>query len=30
VLVIAPLGLLLLGERPRPGGFWWDFALALG
>ncbi|WP_395794917.1 ferric reductase-like transmembrane domain-containing protein [Aquimonas sp.] len=29
-LVIAPLGLLLLGERPRPGGFWWDFALALG
>jgi predicted ferric reductase len=30
VLVAAPLGLLLLGERPRPGGFWWDFALALG
>jgi predicted ferric reductase len=30
VLVVAPLGLLLLGERPRPGGFWWDFALALG
>lgn len=30
LLVIAPLGLLLLGERPRPGGFRWDFALALG
>lgn len=30
VLVLAPLGLLLLGERPRAGGFWWDFALALG
>lgn len=30
VLVVAPLGLLLLGERPRAGGFWWDFALALG
>lgn len=30
LLVVAPLALLLLGERPRPGGFWWDFALALG
>jgi predicted ferric reductase len=29
-LIVAPLGLLLLGERPRGGGFWWDFALALG
>ncbi|MCG6116673.1 MAG: ferredoxin reductase family protein [Aquimonas sp.] len=30
VLVVGPLALLLLGERPRPGGFVWDFALALG
>lgn len=30
LLVAAPVGLLLLGERPRPGGFGWDFALALG
>jgi predicted ferric reductase len=29
-LIVTPLGLLLLGERPRGGGFWWDFALALG
>jgi predicted ferric reductase len=28
--VIIPLGVLLLGDRPRGGGFWWDFALALG
>jgi predicted ferric reductase len=27
---VAPLGLLLLGERPGGAGFWWDFALALG
>ncbi len=30
LLVIAPPGLLLAGEGPAPGGFWWDFALALG
>jgi predicted ferric reductase len=29
-LIVAPLGLLLLGETPPGGGFWWDFALALG
>jgi predicted ferric reductase len=29
-LVVAPLALLLIGERPRAGGFWWDFALAMG
>lgn len=29
-LIVSPLGLLLLGERPRGGGFAWDFALALG
>lgn len=29
-LVLVPLLVLLVGERPRPGGFWWDFALALG
>lgn len=29
-LIVVPLGVLLLGERPRGGGFWWDFALALG
>lgn len=30
LLVLVPLLVLMLGERPRPGGFWWDFALALG
>lgn len=30
VLVLVPLLVLLVGERPRPGGFWWDFAMALG
>lgn len=30
ILITLPLGLLLLGETPRGGGFWWDFALALG
>ncbi len=29
-LMLAPLVLLMLGERPRGGGFWWDFSLALG
>ena len=29
-LVILPLAALLFGERPRGGGFWWDFALVLG
>jgi predicted ferric reductase len=29
-LVLVPLLVLVVGERPRPGGFWWDFALALG
>lgn len=29
-LVVLPLVVLVVGERPRPGGFWWDLALALG
>ncbi|HSM11436.1 MAG TPA: ferric reductase-like transmembrane domain-containing protein [Lysobacter sp.] len=29
-LIMVPLGVLLLGERPRGNGFWWDFALLLG
>ena len=29
-LIMGPLGVLLLGERPRGNGFWWDFALLLG
>ncbi len=29
-LVLFPFALLLIGERPHAGGFWWDFALALG
>lgn len=29
-LIVAPLLVLLIGETPRGGGFWWDFALALG
>ena len=29
-LVILPLAALWFGHRPRGGGFWWDFALALG
>lgn len=29
-LVLLPLALLLVGPRPPAGGFWWDFALALG
>lgn len=29
VLVLAPL-LVLLAEPPPAGGFWWDFAMALG
>ncbi len=29
-LVFVPLGILLVGDRPRGGGFWWDFSLALG
>ena len=28
--IVVPLGVLLLGERPRGSGFWWDFALVLG
>jgi predicted ferric reductase len=30
VAIVLPLLVLLAGERPRPGGFWWDFSLALG
>lgn len=30
LIVLAPLAILLVGAQPRPGGFWWDFALALG
>lgn len=30
LLVLAPLAILMVGAQPRPGGFWWDFALALG
>ncbi|OGA44804.1 MAG: oxidoreductase [Betaproteobacteria bacterium RIFCSPLOWO2_12_FULL_62_58] len=30
VVVTAPLFALLLGPVPPPGGFWWDFAMALG
>jgi predicted ferric reductase len=29
-LILVPMGLLLAGPTPRGGGFWWDFALALG
>lgn len=29
-LVLIPLLVLVVGERPRPGGFWWDFSMALG
>jgi len=29
-LIVGPLTVLLLGERPRGGGFWWDFGLVLG
>lgn len=29
-LILGPMALLLVGPTPRPGGFWWDFALALG
>lgn len=29
-IVTAPLFVLLLGPVPPPGGFWWDFAMALG
>ena len=28
--VIAPLFALLAGPTPAGGGFWWDFAMALG
>jgi predicted ferric reductase len=28
--IVLPLLVLLAGERPQPGGFWWDFSLALG
>lgn len=28
--IVLPLLVLLVEERPRPGGFWWDFSLALG
>jgi predicted ferric reductase len=28
--ILVPIALLLVGERPRAGGFWWDFALAIG
>ncbi len=30
ILVTAPMFVLLLGQTPAPGGFWWDFAMALG
>lgn len=30
LLVLAPMAILVTGGQPRPGGFWWDFALALG
>jgi predicted ferric reductase len=30
VAVTAPLFVLLAGPVPPPGGFWWDFAMALG
>jgi predicted ferric reductase len=30
LIVVAPLGLLLVGGAPRGSGFGWDFALALG
>jgi len=30
VAVTAPLFVLLLGPVPPAGGFWWDFAMALG
>lgn len=30
LIVVAPLGVLLLGGAPSGSGFWWDFALALG
>ena len=29
-VVTAPLFVLLLGPVPPPGGFWWDFSMALG
>lgn len=29
-LIVLPLLVLLTGDPPRGGGFWWDFALALG
>jgi len=29
-LVAFPLVILLLGKTPKGGGFWWDFAMALG
>ena len=28
--IVVPLGVLMLGDRPRGSGFWWDFALVLG
>ncbi len=30
VVITAPLFVLLVGPVPPPGGFWWDFAMALG
>ena len=30
LLIIVPLFILLAGEQPAGGGFWWDFAMALG
>lgn len=29
-LVLTPMFVLLVGERPPPGGFWWDLGIALG
>lgn len=30
ILAAFPLLVLLLGEMPKGGGYWWDFAMALG
>lgn len=29
-LVLTPMFVLLVGQRPPPGGFWWDLGIALG
>lgn len=30
VLILLPLLILLMGDRPDPRGFWWDFSMGLG